>query len=199
MHEDNGAGAQAAIMGGLQALAGGIGIKHLDYLSVCAQPFGYFDDLLVQHLGQFDIEREEFRSCLVSDAKRIAEAFRGDKDEGFSLALQEGIGGDRRTHFHRIDLRGRNIVGFIEAQEVADALQRRILILLRIFAQQLVGDNGAIRRAGDKIGKGAAAIDPELPVAGCHIIRGFCHSLSRLMVLSRRGTFLFHIIRHGQS
>ena len=54
-----------------------------------------------------------------------------------------------------------------QAQQVADALDRRILVLLGVLREQLVDPDRPVRRPADHVGERAAAIDPELP-AGIH-------------------------------
>jgi hypothetical protein len=44
-----------------------------------------------------------------------------------------------------------------------DAGDRRIAVLFRAIGQQLVRNERAIRPPGNDVGKGAAAVDPELP------------------------------------
>ena len=51
-----------------------------------------------------------------------------------------------------------------KAKQFADALDRRIAIG-DVFRQQLVGSDAAVRIAGNDIGEGASAIDPEMPFA----------------------------------
>ena len=55
-----------------------------------------------------------------------------------------------------------------EAQDLADAGQRRVLVLLGVLREQLVGDQAAVGRAGDDVGEGAPAVDPEFPLPVAH-------------------------------
>src|SRR5206468_207431 len=48
-------------------------------------------------------------------------------------------------------------------QEMADPGDRGIVVLFRIFGQQLGRGERAVGTARDDVGKGTAAIDPELP------------------------------------
>ena len=62
------------------------------------------------------------------------------------------------------------------AEQVADAGDRRVAVVLRVLRQQLVRDERAVGPARDDVGERAAAVDPELPAAG---------SLMRAEVLTR--------------
>ena len=50
-----------------------------------------------------------------------------------------------------------------QAEQLADAVHRRVAIALRVLGQQLVRDERAVRPARDDVGERAAAVDPELP------------------------------------
>ena len=63
---------------------------------------------------------------------------------------------------------GRDRLAGLQAQQVADAGDGRVAVLLGVFRQQLVRDQRAVGPLGDDVGEGAAAVDPELPLgAGC--------------------------------
>ncbi len=53
-----------------------------------------------------------------------------------------------------------------QAQQVADALDRRVSIALRVLGEQFVRDLLAVGSNRDDVCKGAAAVDPELPPLG---------------------------------
>ncbi len=133
-----------------------------------------FDHLAVEHLGQHDVEREQVRPCLIPDPQCIAEALGGHEHRGLALALEQGIGGNRGAHLHRIDQfrRQRRTVGHTE--DVSDALDCGIRVSPWILRQELVGDRCTVGATGDHIGEGAASIDPELP-AGALDASGHTH------------------------
>ena len=124
---------------------------------------GHLDHPLIQHVGQVDAAREQMRAVLGADAQGIAEALGGDQNEAVAGALQQGVGGHRGAHLDGLDLLGRDGVILGHAQQVANALKGGVGVLLRVFRQQLVGDQGAVRPARHHVGKGAAAINPDLP------------------------------------
>jgi hypothetical protein len=53
---------------------------------------------------------------------------------------------------------------------VADAGHGGVEVVLGILGQQLVGDEGAVGAARHDVGKGAAAVDPELPVHAVSVV-----------------------------
>ena len=82
------------------------------------------------------------------------------------MALQQGVGGNGCAHTNRSD--ARRVDG--AAKKTADALDGRILISLRILGQELERFDRALGAAPDHIGKGATAVNPEIPDL-VHIIR----------------------------
>jgi hypothetical protein len=122
-----------------------------------------FEHLLIEQFGQLDLADEELRSSLMADAQLIGKASCGDEERGLSLTFEQGIGGDRRAHLDRLDRLGRDRLAVFEPEQFADALHGGIAIALRVFGEQLVGDQLPVRAAGDDVGEGAAAVDPELP------------------------------------
>ena len=63
---------------------------------------------------------------------------------------------------------GRQGLAMRQPEQVANALERRVLVLVRVVRKKLVDSDLAVRRAPDHIGEGAAAVDPELPAAALH-------------------------------
>jgi len=163
VHEDDGAGAQPGLAGGLQLLAQFIQVQGPLQLTVGADALARFDDALVEQLGQLDMLIEEARPRLVGDAQRIAIALGDDQHGGLALALQQRIGGHRGAHLHAFHLGRRNGLMRPQAEQAAYALHRGIAVLLGVLGQQLEGVQPAIRRAPHQIGESATAVDPELP------------------------------------
>ena len=114
--------------------------------AVGAHPLVDLDHALEQHVGLDDFLGEDFRPRLIADAERVAETFGRDQERALALALEQGIGRDRRAHFHRTDAAGRDWrrpePGF---RQVTDALHSGVAIGLRILGQQLVRDQVAVR------------------------------------------------------
>ena len=116
------------------------------------------DHMAVEHLRQLDLKREDIRAVLVADAQRIAETPGRHQGRSRAAALQQGVGGHRGAHANSGN-GGRVVPG----GEKADAVNSGVGIVARIFRQQLDGRDFTGRAPGDHIGKGTAAIDPELP------------------------------------
>ena len=133
--------------------------------AVGAHALVHLDDALEQHLGLDDVLGENLRAVLVADAQRVAETFRRHQQRAVALALEQRIGGDRGAHLHGADAALRDRLALLQAEQVADALHGGVLVGFRIFREQLVRGELAVRRAADDVREGAAAIDPEVPGA----------------------------------
>jgi len=107
------------------------------------------------------------RPCLIADGQRVGKAARGQKQRALALAFEQRVGCDRRSHLDRSDAACRQGGAGRHTQKVANALERRIRIVLRILRQQLPCRQAAIRRAANHISEGAAPIDPEIPSGVC--------------------------------
>src|SRR3989442_1873219 len=83
-----------------------------------------------------------------------------------ALGLEQRVGGDRGAHLHRFDRARWYRLTFIQIQNPADPGEGRIPVAPGILGQQLERGDRAVRAAGNDVGEGAAAIDPELPAAG---------------------------------
>src|SRR5690606_677939 len=110
------------------------------------------------------------------------EAAVDDEHGGLALALQQGVGADGRAHLHGGNALDGNWPVRRRAEQVADALQRGVAIALGVLREQLVGDELAFGRAGDDVGEGAAAVDPELPAPVAHLL---LRSVSRMLTKYR--------------
>src|SRR5690606_14978808 len=77
--------------------------------------------------------------------------------------------------FHRADPSGGQGSIGRHAQQIADALQRRVLVMLRVLRKEFPRMEAPVRRAADHIREGAATVDPEIPAAG------FCLCLTHAM------------------
>jgi len=131
-----------------------------------AHPLVDLGDAREQHRRLLDLQAEEVRPVLIADAQRVGEAPRREEEGRLALALEKRIGRDRRSHLHRADAVGGEGVGRCDAQKFADALQRRVLVALRIFGKKLLREKQPLRRAGDDVGEGTAPVDPEVPAIG---------------------------------
>jgi hypothetical protein len=62
-----------------------------------------FLDSLVEKGWKSNLKIEKPRSDLVADAQNVRKAAVHQRQSRFTLALQEGVRGDRGTHFHRFN------------------------------------------------------------------------------------------------
>ena len=161
-------GLDAVALGLLQRLAGAVEVHRHQLLAVGRIALVDLDHPLVEELGQDDFAGEKERPVLVADAERVAESPGDQENRAVALSLQQRVGRDRGAHLHRVDRVGRDLLRRVDVEEVANALQRRVLVALRVLRQQLVGDEFAVRFLGDEVGERPAAVDPELPASIAH-------------------------------
>ena len=163
VHEHDGERAVALIVGSLQIATGALDVKRREHLAARPYALLHLHHLAVEQLGQDDMARENLRPVLVGDPERVAKS-PGDEQHGaIALSFQQRIGGHGRSHFHHCNLFGRDSRAGRDAKHMANAGERCVAVVFRVFRKQLVRGNRAIRPARDDVGEGAAAIDPELP------------------------------------
>jgi hypothetical protein len=113
-----------------------------------------------------NIKRKYIRTTLVTDAQRIAKARRGDQGSGRAAAFQQGIGGHGGAHANAVDLVIGQGVVVAQVEQATNAGDGGVLVLLGVFREQLGGAKLTVGGARHDVGKGTAAIDPELPLVG---------------------------------
>ena len=163
MQEDDRDAAQTALPRRFQFLGQRRLVRRREHLAARAHALPCFDHRAVQQLGQHDVPVEQPRSVLIGDSQRIAKALRSHQQRCLALALEQGVGGDGSTHLHAVDHVGRDGLARLQAQQVSDARDGRVLVVFRVFRQQLVREQRAVRPFGDDVRESAAAVDPELP------------------------------------
>ena len=165
VHEHDRAGANALRMRRAQLDLGAGKIDHSYDFAMGSDALVDLDHALVDRTRKNDLAHEKPGAVLIRDAQRIPEPT-GDREHGaLPLALEQGIGGDRRPHLHRVDLRGRDRCTGRHAKELADPGNRRIAITLGILGEQLVRQQGPVGQPRHDVGERAATVDPELPAA----------------------------------
>ncbi len=137
--------------------------------SVRKHALAYFDDARIKQFRLDDLLGEDVGARLVADRQCIAKPARDQQGGALALALQERVCGYGRAHLDRADaVRGDGLAG-LDAEQVSDALHRGIAPGFGVFGQKLVRVQASIRVASDDVREGAAAIDPEVPLARvCH-------------------------------
>ena len=138
-------------------------VERQHQLTVRTDALVRLDNGAVQQLGKHDAPVEQARAVLVRDAQRIAKTAGGDQQRRLALALKERVGRHRGTHLDAFHPVWRHLRVRPQAQQIADAGNRGVAVLLRVVAQQLVRDQATIGLAAHDVGEGAAAVDPELP------------------------------------
>ncbi|MNS43120.1 hypothetical protein D3C72_755140 [compost metagenome] len=140
-------------------------IERLEGLAIDRNPPPDLFHSLVKRRGKADVEVEQPRPCLVADAQQVAEAAVDQQKGAGALAFEQGVGGDRGAHLDVVDEVSRK--GRIEGKAQGRTHTRRggVIVALGVFAEHLGGGQHAFRAAGDDVGEGAAAVDPETPAA----------------------------------
>jgi len=144
----------------------GVVVERRHHCAVGSEPFRCLDHPVVEHLREDDLAVEQARPVLGADAQHVGKTGGGHQQCRITLALEQGVGCDRSAHLHRCDSFGRNRGVMCHTEQVADAGQGGVRVLLRVFRKQLEADQRAVRAATDDVGEGAAAVDPELPAVG---------------------------------
>ena len=163
MHEHNGGGAYTRGVGPHKSVACLRQIHRSQHGTVGHNALVDLDRILVEHFREDDMADEQVGSVLVPDSQCVPEAAGDDQQSPLARAFQERVGSDRGAHLDRTDTRRRELVRRPEIEDLADALQCRIVVAAGVLREDLAGLERAVRRACDDIGEGAAAVDPELP------------------------------------
>ncbi len=159
MHQYDRDTGDAAIARRLKRCVRGTFVERPQDVAVGADALGDFGNLGVRRRDAVEPPREQVGAVLITDGERIAEPPR-DREQGRrALAFEQCVGRDGRTHADREP--GKRACA--RAGEVADRIHRRIARTCGIFTQIFGRDDGAIGRSFDDIGKGAAAVDPDVP------------------------------------
>ena len=106
----------------------------------------------------------------------VTNGMRDHQDRRFALALEQGVGRDRRAHLDRSNALDRDRRGRVAAEQMPNAGNGSVAVQIGVVRQQLVRDERTIGTKGDDVGERAAAIDPELPLSR---LRPFSHSVLR--------------------
>ena len=167
VHEDNRNCPETLIPRGFQGIACLDLVQRRHHFAMCTDALIDFGYVGIEQFRQRDLAIKNTRAVLISDPQLIAKSTRDEERGGFALALKQRIGRHGRPHFHAVDLRNRYRCACGNAKQMANAGECGILVLLRIVRKQLVREQRAVRRPGDDVGEGAAAVNPELPAGIC--------------------------------
>ena len=111
--------------------------------------------------GQHDMARKDLGARLRADPQAIGKAAGDRQRKPLALPLQQRVGGDRGADAHF-----GNLALAIARHQPPHSLARGVGIEAGVLGQQLFGHQSPVRRGGDDIGKGAAAIHGKAPC--CH-------------------------------
>ena len=101
MDKGNGHGANAGVIGGLQAPSRAVFIQGGDQCAAGVNPFSDLDYPLKQHFRQDNMAGKQVGAILIADPQGIPKPLGSDKHGPVALAFQQGIGRDRGSHLHQ--------------------------------------------------------------------------------------------------
>ncbi len=163
VHEDDGHGSDAGVERVAQGRARRLFVERGEDLALGVHALVDLHHPLVEQFRQDDVAVEQPGPVLIADAQRVGETPGDRQHHAVALALQQGVGGDRRSHFDRMDPVGGDRLARLEPEGLANALDGRVPVALGILRQQLARDLASVRPLGHHVGERSAAIDPELP------------------------------------
>ncbi len=170
MHQDDSDGTCAVSVGCFELGFDLVKVRGSFNGAISADALISFQNLIVEQLWFDDFFGEDVRAGLIADFQSVAEAF-GDEQKGaVTLAFQQCVGCDCGAHLYCPDLVGWDAGVFGNTHEVANALNGCVFVGLRVFGEDFMGAYFSLRCACNDICEGAAAVDPEVPLAHCHVL-----------------------------
>ena len=133
VHQNNGDRADAVGFGAFELAPRRCNIEFALDSAVGAHALVELDHALVQHVRLDDVLGEDFRPRLVTDAQRVAKTFGDQQQRALTLALEQRIGRDRGAHLDRADPLARDRSVGWQAEQVPDAVHRRVAVSFRIL------------------------------------------------------------------
>ena len=133
VHEDNGDGANAVIIGGLQGLSDFGLVEVLCNRSVIQNTSGNLCDTLVKKRRLDNFSIKQTRAGLIANLKGIGKARVGEQKNPIPFSFKQRIGRNSCAHFHRRDFFGWNSLALRNTDEVTNALDGRVGIGFRVF------------------------------------------------------------------
>ena len=107
VHETHGQRARAVPVRLVERFPGGVLVKRRLHRSIGEDALFYGGDALIKMFGLDDPAGEDVRAGLIADLQKIAMPLRGEQQHQRPLALQKGVGGQRRADLHRADFLAR--------------------------------------------------------------------------------------------
>ena len=137
-------------------------VQSPDHAAVRVQTLVSLYGLLGQGFGPLDMQGEQVGSGLIAQAQDVCETARRHQDGTGAAPLQKRIGRHRRAHADHPHAIGREGLGLRALQDLAHGRDGGVGIGGRT-GQALERSHLAVVAAGDDVGEGASAIDPEAP------------------------------------
>jgi hypothetical protein len=163
MHEDDGDRVDAVGPGLLDQRRHAGDVQRRFHPPIGPHAFLDLDHALVELLGKDDLLGKDVGTRLVGDLQRVAKPLGDQKQDAVALALEQRIGRDGRAHLDLADHAVRHGRTVLQPEQVADALDRRVAIGFRILRQELSRMQASVGRPANDVGKGPAAVYPEIP------------------------------------
>ena len=180
VHENDGGTAQPCVVLALQVNAQTWFVQSLHDFAKGTNPLLRLHHGAVQQLGQHNMPLKNFGPILVGNAQGIPKSLGRDQQGRLALALQQRVGGHRGPHLHAFNQNGGNgLMGF-KTQQMPDTRHSGIFVLLRVFGQQLVGDQFTVWLLANDVSEGAAPVYPKLPAWGLFVLHGSKFQIQRL-------------------
>ena len=175
VHEHNGDRGDAVRHRGPQVLLQCARIERLLHRAVGAHALVGLHHAGVEHLGLDDLFRKDVGPRLVADLQLVLEALGYHQQGRLALALEQRVGGDGGAHLDGGDALGGKGCAGRQREELANGLERGIVVRAGVVGEHLAGDDFTGRRARDHVGEGAATVDPEMPPPPLFRAPRICH------------------------
>ena len=135
VHEYDGAAPDAVIISALQTFTSLVFIELDQHLAPRPDALVDLKGLFVEHFWELDMAVEKPGPILVTDAEHVGETTRGNEEGPFTLALQQRVGSHCGAHLDGFDPARRNRRINAQIQQLADALNGRVLVAFRVIGQ----------------------------------------------------------------
>ncbi len=152
-------------------------IQRLQQLAAGGYPPRHFGNRRIQRGRSLLVKPEQLSSALIVDQQQVGKTGAEQHADPRAATFKQCIGRHRGTQAHAVDRRLAKAALRRPVQQPAHAFQYRILILPGRLAQQLDASDLTIRRGGQHVGEGAAAINRKAPA-------GLLHSRARQEAMS---------------
>ena len=159
VHQDDGDAAKAVVVGGGKPRLRRRFIKRPVSAPVRQHSLVDLHHMSVEGRRLEDVPVKEAGPRLIADHQRIGVPLGDGEHRGRALALQKGVGGDRRAH---ADGDGEGPLPRL-GEDRAHAFGGGVGVAFRVLGEKLAHHQPPVRRLADDVGEGAAAINEKRP------------------------------------